>query len=88
VIAQALFPDRAKEWGQVELKKLVELPAWRRALAIAEQHPLWGAELARQAGASPLLQALISRHQEHLNHRHATLEDELLHKLQVVDNES
>lgn len=88
VIAQALFPARAEEWGQVEQEMLAELPAWRRALAVAEQHPIWGAELARQAGASPLLQALISRHQERLNHRHTNLEDELLHKLQVVDNES
>jgi exopolyphosphatase/pppGpp-phosphohydrolase len=88
VIAQTLFPARVKQWGQVERERLPGLPAWRRALAVAEQHPLWGAELARQAGASPLLQALIRRHQERLNHHSATLEDELIHKLQVVDNES
>jgi hypothetical protein len=88
VIAQTLFPKRAKVWGSVEQAMLTEQPAWRRALAVAEQHPVWGAELARQTGASPLLQALIRRHQDRLNHRHTTIEDELLHKLQVVDNES
>jgi hypothetical protein len=88
VIAQKLFPARAREWGKVERGTLHRLPAWRRSLAVAEQHPAWGAEMVRQAGASILLQSLIRRHQEHLNNRCVDLEDELLHKLQVVDNES
>jgi hypothetical protein len=88
VLAQNLFPARARAWGKVEPEALPELPGWRRSLAVAEQHPAWGAELARQSGASSLLQALIRRHQERLDHHSTDLEDELLHKLQVVDNES
>jgi len=88
VIAQKLFPLRARDWGRVERELLVRVPRWRRSLVVAEQHPAWGAEMARQAGASPLLEALIRRHQEHLNNGGANLEEELLYKLQVVDNDS
>ena len=89
VLAQKLFPARAAYWGRVEKEALAGLAGWRRPLAVAEQHPAWGAEMAQQAGASPLLQALIRRHQQPLtNAEDASLEDELIRKLQVVDNES
>ena len=88
VIAHKLFPLRSRSWGKAEQEVLQKLPIWQRSLAVAEQHPVWGAEMAMQAGASPLLQTLIRRHQEPLNLYSANLEDELLYKLQVVDDES
>ena len=39
-------------------------PGWRRPLAIARQHPAWGAEMAGRAGASPLTVWLIRHHQD------------------------
>lgn len=88
VIAQRSFPLRSRQWGMVSQEDLPRIPAWRRALAVAEKHPVWGAELVRQAGGSALLQALIRRHQERPGQGQLGLEDELLYKLQVVDNES
>lgn len=88
VVVKKLLPAQAEAWGQVERQDLTHLPIWQRSLVVAEQHPLWGAELAQQAGASPLLQALIRRHQQFLPAEPVGVEDELLTKLQVVDNES
>ncbi|OGO69823.1 MAG: hypothetical protein A2Z49_11080 [Chloroflexi bacterium RBG_19FT_COMBO_56_12] len=87
VLVQKLCPGRMQYWGKVEREALGRLPGWQRPLVVAEQHPAWGAEMARQVGASSLLQALIRRHQEQLD-RPMGLEDELLRKLQVLDNES
>ena len=88
VVMQKLLPDRMCEWGRVERETVSRLPIWRRPLAVAEQHPAWGAEMARQAGASALLQALIYRHQEKSTSSSTNLEEALLSKLQAVDNES
>ena len=56
-----------------------------------EQHPLWGAELAAQHGTSPLSVALIARHQEELiplGESGSSTEDDLLRRLQIIDNNS
>lgn len=88
VIAHKLFPLHARRWGDVDQGSVQKLPIWQRSLAVAEQHPVWGAEMVRQAGSSPLLKTLIRRHQEPLTSRTTNLEDELIHKLQVVDDVS
>jgi hypothetical protein len=36
---------------------------WKRALHLSRRHPAWGADLAREAGASPLAVRLIRYHQ-------------------------
>ena len=82
VLGKALFSNRVKRWGKGEPR------GWRRPFVIAEQHPAWGAEMAAQAGASPLAVALIQRHQEPLLNKHETLEDWLLSRLQLLDNEN
>lgn len=62
--------------------------AFHRAFLIAEQHPAWGAEIAAQCGASPLVVTLIRRHQDQ------KLDDlpedtiRLLSALQAADNEN
>ena len=64
------------------------LPAWQRPLVAARQHADWGAELAEQAGASPLAVALIRRHQQKVVLTDSNLEDGLLSKLQAVDDQN
>lgn len=89
VMGKALFSSQVKCWGQGPPY------GWRRAFVIAEQHPAWGAELAMQAGASPLTVALILRHQntrpgkkKNVPQEHLPFEDQLLHRLQRLDDES
>ena len=64
---------------------------WRRPFIIAERHPAWGAEMAAQAGASPLAVALIRQHQDKLDpdlESNSGTEGYLLHKLQAEDDNS
>lgn len=88
VIAKAILPTKVIEWGQAEPR------GWKRPFAIAEQHAGWGADLAANAGASTTSVNLIRRHQQtiHLHNSHnataATVEDQLLYCLQLLDNES
>ena len=88
VMARALCHEKAKRWGSGSAEWDLKRATWRRPFIVAEQHPAWGAELARQAGASDLLVSLILRHQQPLSPSLHSLEDELLSKLQVLDDES
>ena len=81
VLAKAFTPDRVQEWGEGEPR------GWRRAFVIARQHPVWGAQMAAEAGASPLTVSLIQRHQDPLAHAGEALEDQLLRLLQSADHE-
>jgi hypothetical protein len=90
VLGRAYFPEQAKIWGNSEPR------GWKRPFVVAEKHAAWGAELAAQAGATPLTVAIIKRHQElpHtaptelVSEQQALLEDCLLHQLQIFDEES
>jgi HD domain len=92
VLTKRWMPEQVKRWGEVipgENRVLQGSPAhlgWRRAFIIAEQHPVWGAELASAAGVSPLTVTLIRRHQDSLPAKPETLEEQLLQELQSVDN--
>lgn len=88
VLGKWLWPRQARRWGEITDPQPGSLSAWQLPFVVAEQHPRWGAEMARQAGASPLVQAIIRRHQDPVNADSGALEDELIHKLQVVDNNS
>jgi putative nucleotidyltransferase with HDIG domain len=58
VLGKALFPNLVQQWG-------TQPPdGWKRPFVIAAQHPAWGAEIAAQAGASPLVVALVRRHHQ------------------------
>ena len=88
VVGNRLFPTKASQWGQ-------GAPAgWRRAFVVAAQHPAWGAEMVAQAGASPMVVAIVRRHQDQIGLDAETvggdrsLEDQLVYKLQLIDNES
>jgi len=54
---------------------------FRRPFVIAAHHPAWGADLARQAGASPRTVDLIRRH-----HDPSATNDPLLATLQAADD--
>lgn len=105
VVGKAFFPQRTKRWGSEPPSTLKSLhPSdrrglltktffriWRRPFIIAERHPAWGAEMAAQAGASPLAVALIRQHQDKLDpdlESNSGTEGYLLHKLQAVDDNS
>jgi predicted hydrolase (HD superfamily) len=91
VIARAICPGCVKKWGAAGENDPLEELGWRRAFVVAEMHPVWGAELVSQSGASELAAALVARHQEQLpanGEKTDSIEDRLLSKLQAVDNQS
>jgi hypothetical protein len=57
VLAEHFLPIRAERWAQEETPR-----GWRRGFVIRRLHPVWGAELAAQAGATPRTVALIRQH--------------------------
>jgi hypothetical protein len=82
VAASWALPAHAARWGARP-----EARGWRRAFATAAHHPVWGADLAAQAGAAPLTVDLIRRHQARLERRE-TPADELLALLQTLDDDA
>lgn len=60
VLGKAFFPQQVHHWG------LQSPGGWKQPFVVAAQHPAWGAEMAAQAGASPLAVALVRRHQDQL----------------------
>ena len=91
VVTKRLLPDACRRWGASG-----DLHGWKRIFVVAEQHPLWGAEMAAEAGASLLAVELIRRHQEpcqpvsreNVDLGVRTREDYLLYQLQLLDEES
>ena len=82
VLAQKLLPGKMAEWGQGEAR------GWRRPFVVKAQHPAWGADMAAQAGSSPLAVALIRRHQDVVTETAVTETDRLLHLLQWADDQN
>ena len=83
VILGKLLPEAVKAWGEGQPQ------GWRRPLVVARQHPYWGAQLAEQAGSSPLTVWLIRHHDRPL----PAVEGEpgwmrYLEKLQQADNQN
>ncbi|PWB49468.1 MAG: hypothetical protein C3F13_18875 [Anaerolineales bacterium] len=88
VLAKTFVPDKVKRWGSEPPGGWESLPSWRKAFVLSEQHAAWGAELAHNAGVSPLSETLIRQHHMRQGSENQTKEDNLLHKLWLVDNES
>ena len=89
VLAQAAFPEYVRRWGEDRDGQLETVAWWRKAFVVAAQHPRWGAEMADEAGVSPLAVDLIRRHQEKLaspTRREITHDETLLLILQSVDD--
>ena len=95
VLGKFLFPNRVNNWGQGQPK------GWKRPFVVSENHAEWGAEMVSKAGASPLTAALIKKHSQpiqiasvnyndspELNDTDShNLEDQLLQRLQLLDEE-
>jgi putative nucleotidyltransferase with HDIG domain len=77
VLGNHFFLQKVTTWSEEGPNRL------RRPFFIAAHHPEWGAELAKQAGASLRTVELIRRHQEK-----SSIKDPLLAALQAVDNEN
>ena len=88
VMVRAFCPVCVNKWGSSPVGDSLKGLGWRRAFVVAEQHPVWGAELASQCGTSELAVSLIARHQEQLPRNESSVEDSLLRKLQAVDDNS
>ncbi len=82
VLTGWLLPRPAAAWGQSEPR------GWRRPFAVRTQHPAWGAALAEAAGSSPLVVALIHRHQDPPEEATNDEEERLLGYLQWADDQS
>lgn len=88
VLGKLLAPNQVKRWGKVSIESEARTPWWQWSLIVSEQHPDWGADLAEQAGASPLTTAIIRRHQQHVDPGSNSPEDILIKKLQSTDDHS
>jgi hypothetical protein len=91
VLGQRFLPSKSRAWGEPwSGRQPPELSAgWRKPFIVAAQHPIWGAQMADQAGAPPLAVRLIRRHQDHIpaegDTGRRTIEDLLLLDLQSID---
>ncbi len=88
VLVKAVNPGQACRWGSLPPNEWDSLPGWRKAFIMAEQHAGWGAGMARKSGVSPLTETLIREHHHPHRHEAGAVENSLLRKLWVVDNES
>jgi hypothetical protein len=88
VLAKTIVPGKVKRWGSELPGGWESLPSWRKVFVLSEQHAAWGAELAHDAGVSPLTEDLIRQHHLPRGSENNENEDNLLHKLWLVDNES
>jgi hypothetical protein len=82
VIGKKLFPKYVKIWGQGDCS------GWRRAFTVAQQHPVWGAKLAEESGASEMAVYLIRHHQDKVSKDDKSIKTRLLIALQTVDDNS
>jgi len=81
VLGKEIFPERLAAWGDGQPR------GWQRPFVVAQQHPAWGGELAREVGASPVAVSLIRRHQSTLTSA-TSHEDRLLSLLQSADQQN
>jgi hypothetical protein len=88
VLVKAVRPVQAQRWGSLPSGGWDGLPGWRKAFILAEQHPAWGAEMARQVGVSSLTEMLIRKHHQPPRAGSERPEDSLQQKLWAVDNEN
>jgi hypothetical protein len=82
VFANQWFPQRVVQWGEAEPR------GWHRPFVIACQHPVWGADLAQQHGASQQLVKLIRHHQDNLDEQASDSFNDLLLALQQADSQN
>jgi hypothetical protein len=82
VLGKRFFRRAAERWAAGTPHGL------RLPFVVAVHHAEWGADLAAQAGATPLAVELIRRHQDPPLAAPATYTERLLAALQAADNEN
>ena len=88
VLAQAAAPRLMRRWSSQAEIDPKGCTGWRKPFMVATWHAEWGAKMAQQAGASPLVVDLIRRHPVPVPPESRRSEDNLLRKLQAEDDES
>jgi putative nucleotidyltransferase with HDIG domain len=81
VLVRWLLPGPYARWAEAPPR------GWRKPFVTAVKHPAWGADLAAQAGAPPLVVNLIRRHQDPEGAPVVTEEDRLLELLQQAESQ-
>ncbi len=82
VLGKHLFRKVARRWAEGTPH------GWRLPFVVAEHHAGWGADLAGQAGATPLTMELIRRHHDTPIPNPDSQTEGLLAALQAADDES
>jgi hypothetical protein len=82
VLGRHLFRRAAQGWAAGTPR------GWRQPFVVAEHHAGWGADLASQAGATPLTVELIRRHHDRPGRNPGSQTELLLAALQAADNEN
>jgi HD domain len=88
VLVSAVSPGVARDWGRLPPGGWEATPGWRKPFVLAEQHAQWGAEMASGVGVSSLTETLIREHQHARVQGAGKVENELLRRLWIADNES
>ncbi|MBN1535855.1 MAG: HD domain-containing protein [Anaerolineales bacterium] len=86
VIGNTFFPKWTARWRRETDFAALNENYWQRVFVVFHRHAGWGADLAKQAGASPLCVNLIRRHQDEISMDANSMEDRLLFYLQEADN--
>jgi putative nucleotidyltransferase with HDIG domain len=88
VLVREVKPELLQKWGNLPSGGYDSLPSWRKPVVLAEMHAGWGAEMAQKCGVSSFTETLIREH----HHQHvgsiSDMENGLLQKLWIVDNDS
>jgi hypothetical protein len=83
VLGKRFFPEHMQRWG------CSQVDTWKRPFVISSKHPEWGADLAHQAGTSPLTVYLIREHQNIIPpEKIDSFEKHLLSTLQAADGQN
>lgn len=83
VLMGAFLPAAARKWGREEPRGL------HRSLVVIQQHPDWGARLLAEAGSSQRVIELVRYHErQEITGILDQAGVELLHKLQIADNQN
>lgn len=83
VIVRAIAPKRYYQWSLGN-----PLNLWERPFVVYEQHPAWGANMVRDAGASEAVCWLIREHAHDANQLQRHPYGEWLRRLQQADNQN
>lgn len=83
MIVRAIVPRAYFRWGKGN-----PLNLWQRPFVVYEQHPAWGAELVREAGATEAACWLVAHHASEITTTPNPAPLAWLKRLQQADNQN